>query len=74
MPNREDIPDDIDEVALNVLLAEGLDLPTALAASRRDSPSPVPNRGDGPQPAQSLVLVWIVLAIIAAFAAAMLVF
>ena len=29
--------DDIDEVALNVLLAEGIDLPTALAASRWDS-------------------------------------
>ena len=29
-------PDDIDEVALNVLLAEGVDLPTALEASRRN--------------------------------------
>jgi hypothetical protein len=31
-----DPPDDVDEVALNVLLAEGFDLPTALEASRRD--------------------------------------
>jgi hypothetical protein len=74
MPDRDNIPDDIDEVALNVLLAEGLDLPTALAASRRDSPPPVPNQGEGPQPAQSPALVWIVLAIIAVFVAAMLVF
>jgi hypothetical protein len=29
--------DNIDEVALNVLLAEGVDLPTALEASRRGS-------------------------------------
>jgi hypothetical protein len=29
--------EDIDEVALNVLLAEGLDVPTAGEASRRDS-------------------------------------
>jgi hypothetical protein len=28
--------DDLDEVALNVLLAEGLDVPTAVEASRRD--------------------------------------
>jgi hypothetical protein len=28
---------DIDEVALNVLLAEGVDLPTALEASRRSA-------------------------------------
>jgi hypothetical protein len=32
-----DPPDDIDEVALNVLLAEGVDLPTAWEASRRES-------------------------------------
>jgi hypothetical protein len=35
----DDQSDDIDEVALNVLLAEGVDLPTALEASRRDSTS-----------------------------------
>lgn len=29
--------DDTDEVALNVLLAEGVDLSTALEASRRDT-------------------------------------
>lgn len=29
--------DDIDEVALNTLLAEGVDLPTALEASRRNA-------------------------------------
>jgi hypothetical protein len=29
-----DAADDIDEVALNALLAEGVDLPTALEASR----------------------------------------
>ena len=28
--------DEIDEVALNALLAEGVDFPTALEASRRD--------------------------------------
>lgn len=32
----DDPSDDIDEVALNVLLAEGVDLPTAWEASRRD--------------------------------------
>ena len=31
--------DDLDEVALNVLLAEGLDVPTAMEASRRDGDS-----------------------------------
>jgi len=30
-------PDALDEVALNVLLAEGVDVPTAWEASRRDS-------------------------------------
>jgi hypothetical protein len=34
-----DAPEEFDEVALNVLLAEGVDLPTALEASRRDSNS-----------------------------------
>lgn len=29
--------DDIDEVALNTLLAEGVDLPTALEASRQNA-------------------------------------
>jgi hypothetical protein len=38
-------PDDIDEVALNVLLAEGVDLPTALEASRRNSGDPSPESG-----------------------------
>ena len=32
-----DPPDEIDEVALNVLLAEGVDLPTAWEASRREA-------------------------------------
>jgi hypothetical protein len=32
----DDPSDDIDEVALNVLLAEGVDFPTAWEASRRD--------------------------------------
>lgn len=35
----EVLPDDLDEVTLNVLLAEGLDLPTAVEASRRDGGS-----------------------------------
>jgi len=34
--------DEIDEVALNVLLAEGLDAPTAWEASRRDSSAESP--------------------------------
>jgi len=34
------MPDNIDEDALNVLLLQGLDLPTALAASIRDEPKP----------------------------------
>jgi hypothetical protein len=29
-------PDEIDEVALNVLLAQGVDFPTAIEASRRN--------------------------------------
>jgi hypothetical protein len=37
--------DDIDGVALNVLLAEGVDLPTALEASRRDSHATSPESG-----------------------------
>jgi hypothetical protein len=32
--------DDIDEVALNVLLAEGVDLPTAIEASRLNDGPP----------------------------------
>lgn len=31
--------DNLDEVALNALLAEGLDVPTAIEASRRDGGS-----------------------------------
>lgn len=45
---------DIDEVALNVLLAEGVDLPTALAASARDD-DPKP-----PLPSWIVVVCWIV--------------
>jgi hypothetical protein len=30
--------DDLDEVALNTLLAEGIDAPTAFVASQRDKP------------------------------------
>jgi hypothetical protein len=33
-------PDDVDEVALRVLLAEGVDLPTAIEASRLNGESP----------------------------------
>lgn len=60
------MPDDIDEVTLNVLLAEGLDLPTALEASRRDSADP-PSGGGSSQAA-----LWIALAIVAALSAALL--
>jgi hypothetical protein len=43
-----DPSDDIDEVALNVLLADGVDLPTAWEASQRVSGTdavPTPGRG-----------------------------
>jgi len=33
----DNTPDEVDEVALNVLLAEGVDFPTAWEASRRGS-------------------------------------
>ena len=41
----DNAPNDVDEVALNVLLAEGVDFPTALEASRRDSDSNSSNLG-----------------------------
>jgi hypothetical protein len=43
-----DPSDDIDEVALNVLLADGVDLPTAWEASQRGTGTdavPTPGRG-----------------------------
>lgn len=36
-----EVEPDIDEVALNVQLVEGVDPLTALEASRRDEPSPI---------------------------------
>jgi hypothetical protein len=35
---------DVDEVALNTLLADGVDAPTAYAASVRDEPQPAVNQ------------------------------
>jgi hypothetical protein len=37
--------DNLDEVAINVLLAEGVDVPTALEASRRDADRQPDGRG-----------------------------
>jgi len=36
------MPNDIDEIALNVLLAEGVDVPTAIAAAADDRNPPRP--------------------------------
>ncbi len=52
---------DIDEVALNVLLAEGIDLPTALVASVRDEPKPPPSE---PPKRSVFALGWYMLATI----------
>jgi hypothetical protein len=57
--------DDIDEVALNVLLAEGLDLPTAIEASRTNDREP-------PGPGSWTAIVWIIIGLALVLAAAML--
>jgi len=57
----EDELEQIDEVALNVLLAEGLDVPTAVEASRRD---------DGGS--ESVVLGWIGVLVLLVIAIAVL--
>jgi len=56
--------DDIDEVALNVLLAEGVDLPTAWEASRRDASE----ESVEPGPAASVWRTYVFLLVIAILA------
>lgn len=55
--------DDIDEVALNVLLAEGVDLPTALEASRRDPGEGNATVNQGCLLAAAVVIVALVIAL-----------
>jgi hypothetical protein len=59
------MPDDIDEVALNVLLAEGLDLPTAIEASRLNDREP-------PEPGSWTPVVWIIIGLALVIGAAIL--
>jgi|GEM_PF-2720164 len=51
---RDSDPGEIDEVVLNVLLAEGVDLPTALEAARR---VPVESDGNRQPGCLSIILV-----------------
>ncbi len=53
--------DHIDEDALNLFLLQGLDLPTALAASIRDNPKPPPSE---PPKRSVFALGWYMLAAI----------
>ena len=55
--------DDIDEVALNVLLVEGLDPATALEASRRSCDEPPPNHSN-----TAVLIAVVTLAIVLALA------
>lgn len=52
--------DDVDEVVLNTLLAEGIELPTSLAAATRENRVPRPAR-----PLAAWVQATLVLAVVA---------
>jgi hypothetical protein len=55
--------DNVDEVALNVLLAQGVDLPTALAAAQRDEPASEPSAPDATVVIWPWVVVFVVVAL-----------